>query len=157
MRVWGIFATILFLGFAGLSGYLYYERDSLTSDQNKMVAEKEEAEKKLAKVTSDLQVLDQFVSKEFAGSPTESEKSEISDKIKELNSRNVSVAYENYSGASSKEKLTVSQVFFSEYLGLLLEDVNAEATADNNQNQDESQDDLQNIEGEGDYSDNVFP
>lgn len=160
MKVWGVLATILFLASAAAAGWFYAENSNLKKDQSSQNQACQEEKSKIDSALEKVDTLSIFAENYFVNSANSST---LDQKISEIDDRNLQVAYENLKKAAQKDQLVAIGNFLSEYARVLGESLGGEVstfsgTDKNNESQNQTKTPASSqIQGEGDYSDNIFP
>lgn len=160
MRVWGVIATILFLAASGASGWLYFENTNLKKDISSAESQKEEETSKIDKALSQVDILGYFAETYLEAKQSPDEMTELAKKITDIGDRNLEVAYGDLQKAAEDEQTAALQSFLAEFTRVITETLGGEVDHRSESPTSQSQtpqEENQQIEGEGEYSDNVFP
>lgn len=156
MKAWGIIATILFLASAAAAGWFYAENVNLKKDVEAKSSTCQGEKDKIETTKTNLETLSLFSDTYLVVNPTAS--TDLDTKITQINNRNLEVAYENYKNAAAKDKIAALGSFLSEYVKALGESLGEQVNAETDTSATQSsKNQSSQIEGEGDYSGNVFP
>lgn len=159
MKVWGIIATILFLLAAAASGWLYYENSNLKRDLGSANSQKEEGASGTNAALSQVDTLGYFAETYLSEKQNPDEMTELAKKITDINDRNLQVAYGALKESSEAEERVALQNFLAEFTRVITETLGGEVDVpepSSNQSQ-AAEEKSQEISGEGEYSENVFP
>ncbi len=156
--MWGIIATILFLLFAAASGWLYFENSNLKRNLNSANSQKEDDSGKINTALNRVDTLGYFAETYLDIKQNPDEMTELASKITDIDDRNLQVAYGSLKEASEADEKAALQNFLAEFARVLTETLGGEVdTSSSSSESQAAEEESQEIEGEGEYSDNVFP
>jgi len=157
MSTWSIIATILFLLGAGASGWLYYENSNLKRDLGSSKGQKEEEVNKVNTALDRVDTLGYFAETYLDAKQNPDEMTELAKKITDIDDRNLQVAYGALKEASEKDEQVALQNFLAEFTRVITETLGGEIDTSESSESQAAEEESQQIEGEGEYSENVFP
>ncbi len=155
MKVWGIIATILFLGFAAASGWLYFENDNLKGQLSTKEESVSSEQEKITSAQSLSDTLGMFGEDYFAENADSASLVDLDSAISDTGDRNLEVAYNSLKKASEKEERNAIGNFITEFSKVLTENLGGQSDIQSSETQEEEE--SNEIEGQGEYSDNIFP
>ena len=158
MKVWGIIATILFLLGATTCGWLYYENSNLKRDLNSAKGQKDEEANKINATLDRIDTLGYFAESYLDAKQNPDEMTELASKITDIDDRNLQVAYGSLKESQEADERAALQNFLAEFTRVITETLGGERNAsESSASQSQAAAASQEIKGEGEYSDNVFP